>query len=153
MIGGMHTIFYSKNAEAVRAFFRDVLGFPAVDAGHGWLIFAAPPAEVAVHPEEKSGHIEVYLMCKNVDQAIEALKKKGVEFAAPPREQGWGRLTHLKLPDGQNLGLYEPHHPMAIRMSSASRSSSQKKSTKKAKSSLAHERKSAAAYDPRRELR
>ena len=133
MIGGMHTIFYSKNAEAVRAFFRDILGFPAVDAGHGWLIFAAPPAEVAVHPEEKSGHIEVYLMCKDLDQTAEALKKRGVEFDGLPREQGWGRLTHLKLPDGQSLGLYEPHHPMAIRMSSSNQSSGRKKTSEKAK--------------------
>lgn len=127
MIGGMHTIFYSKNADAVRAFFRDVLELPAVDAGHGWLLFAAPPAEVAVHPAEKSGRIEVYLMCAGLDETVAKLKKRGVEFPEAPTEQGWGRLTHLKLPDGQTLGLYEPHHPVAIDLGTAQRLAGQRK--------------------------
>ncbi len=116
MIGGMHTILYSKNADAVRMFFRDVLEFPSVDAGHGWLIFAAPPAELAVHPDEKGGSHELFLMCADIKTTVEKLRRKGIEFITPITEQTWGLLTRLKLPDGETLGLYEPRHPTAIRM-------------------------------------
>lgn len=119
MIFGMHTILYSQNADAVRAFFRDVLKFPSVDAGHGWLIFAAPPAELAVHPVEGSSHAELYLMCKDLDATVKTLQKKGVEFPSPITEQRWGRLTPIRLPDGQTLGLYQPSHPIAIPENSA----------------------------------
>jgi predicted enzyme related to lactoylglutathione lyase len=118
MIFGMHTILYSKNADAVRAFFRDVLKFPSVDAGHGWLIFAVPPSEIAVHPVEGPGYAELYLMCKNIDATVKTLQKKGVEFPSPITEQRWGRLTHIRLPDGQTLGLYQPSHPIAIPVNS-----------------------------------
>jgi predicted enzyme related to lactoylglutathione lyase len=118
MIFGMHTILYSKSADAVRAFFRDVLKFPSVDAGHGWLIFATPPSELAVHPVEGPGYAELYLMCKDLESAVAMLRKKGVEFPSPITEQRWGRLTHIRLPDGQTLGLYQPSHPTAIRVSS-----------------------------------
>jgi predicted enzyme related to lactoylglutathione lyase len=116
MIGGMHTILYSKNAEAVRAFFRDVLQFPSVDAGHGWLIFATPPAEIAVHPTEDRSFAELYLMCDDLESTVESLKSSGVEFPTPVTEQRWGLLTHLKLPDGELLGLYEPRHALSIQM-------------------------------------
>jgi hypothetical protein len=116
MIGGMHTILYSKNAGAVRAFFKDVLQFPSVDAGHGWLIFAAPPAEVAVHPTEDRSFAELYLMCDDLESTVDSLKSRGVEFPTPVTEQRWGLLTHLKLPDGELLGLYEPRHPLSIQM-------------------------------------
>jgi hypothetical protein len=119
MIFGMHTILYSKNADAVRLFFRDVLKFPSVDAGHGWLIFAAPPSELAVHPVEGPGYAELYLMCKDLDATVKSLQKKGVEFPSPITEQRWGRLTHICLPDGQTLGLYQPSHPTAIPVNSA----------------------------------
>ncbi len=119
MIFGMHTILYSKNADSVRAFFRDVLKFPSVDAGHGWLIFAAPPSELAVHPVEGPGYAELYLMCKDIDATVKKLKNKGVEFPSSITEQRWGRLTHIRLPDGQTLGLYQPGHPMAIPENSA----------------------------------
>ncbi len=114
MISGVHTILFSKKAEAVRAFLRDVLKFPFVDAGHGWLIFAAPPGELAVHPSgtDEPRH-ELYLMCDDVKSAIAALESKGVE-CAPIRELGWGLLTLITLPDGQQLGLYEPRHVTAI---------------------------------------
>lgn len=116
MIGGMHTILYSKNADAVRAFFRDVLKFRSVDAGQGWLIFAAPPAEIAVHPTEGQSYAEVYLMCSDLEDTVEALKAKGVEFPTAITEQRWGLLAHLRLPDGELLGLYEPRHLLSIRM-------------------------------------
>ena len=122
MIGGVHTILYSRNAEAVRAFLRDVLEFPAVDAGHGWLIFSTPPSELAVHPTEERGSHELYLMCTDIKATVKALKSKGVKFAEPISKQRWGLLTRFKLPDGETLGLYEPAHPTAIKMRAAKRS-------------------------------
>jgi predicted enzyme related to lactoylglutathione lyase len=114
VITGVHALVFSKDAEAVRAFFSDVLGLPSVDAGGGWLIFALPPAELAVHPAEQSGAHELYLMCDDIAATVEELKAKGVEFATPVTEQGFGLMTRLKLPGGGELGLYEPRHPTAI---------------------------------------
>jgi predicted enzyme related to lactoylglutathione lyase len=127
MIFGVHTILYSKKAEAVRAFFRDVLGFPSVDAGGGWLIFAAPPGELAIHPVEHVHREQLYLMCADVKAEVARLEAKGVEFTTPITDQGWGLLTQLKLPDGERLGLYQPKHPMAIRMSGEQRAAGKKK--------------------------
>ena len=133
MIGGMHTIFYSKDAEALRGFFRDVLKLPSVDAGHGWLIFAAPPSELAVHPTEGHGYAEVFLMCANLDKTVAELAKRGMEFSESVSEQRWGRVARLKLPGGQSMGLYEPHHPMAIRMNGATSAGSKNRGTGKRK--------------------
>ena len=135
MIFGVHTILYSTRAEAVRAFFRDVLKFPHVDAGQGWLIFAAPPGEIAVHPAEEPGSPELYLMCRDIKKTVAELQSRGVEFPEPISEQRWGLLTHLKLPDGEKLGLYEPRHKMAIKMKAARRGKSSKggKATRKPK--------------------
>ena len=119
MIGGLHTILYSKNPEAVRAFFRDVLGFPSVDAGGGWLIFAAPPSELAVHPTDVRGGPELYLMCADIESTVRKFMARGVEFTRPITGQRWGLVTQLKLPDGETLGLYQPKHKMAIRMKPA----------------------------------
>jgi hypothetical protein len=119
MIAGAHTILYSKQAEAVRAFLRDVLEFPSVDAGHGWLIFAAPPSELAVHPAEGRAYCELYLMCSDVEAEAVRLKAKGVQFVEPITDQGWGLLTRFKLPDGETLGLYQPKHRTAIEMNTA----------------------------------
>ncbi len=110
---GLHAILYSKKAEATRAFFRDVLGFPSVDAGRGWLIFAAPPAELAVHPTEDKEEHELFLMCDDIEATVAELQKKGVA-TRPIQEQPWGRLTQIVLPSGDELGMYEPKHPMAI---------------------------------------
>jgi len=109
---GMHTLIYSKKDDATRQFFRDVLGFPAVDAGHGWLIFAAPPTEIAVHPAENDEYHELYLMCDDIDATVNELSAKGVALS-PIQERPWGRSTQLTLPSGQQLGLYEPRHPTA----------------------------------------
>ncbi len=133
MIGGVHTILYSKQADAVRAFFRDVLEFPAVDAGRGWLIFATPPGELAIHPAEERARHELYLMCADIEAEVARLGAKGVEFSMPIRDQGWGLLTQVKLPDGETLGLYEPRHPMAIQMKSTPRSPGKKVPAKKKK--------------------
>jgi catechol 2,3-dioxygenase-like lactoylglutathione lyase family enzyme len=112
---GLHTIMYSGAAESDRAFLRDVLGFPSVDAGHGWSIFAAPPAEIAVYPTDGEGYHELYLMCDELDETVAALRAKGVEIG-PIQDQSWGRLTRISLPSGEALGLYEPRHPVAIGM-------------------------------------
>jgi catechol 2,3-dioxygenase-like lactoylglutathione lyase family enzyme len=112
-ITGLHAILYSSKDAATRTFFRDVLGLPFVDAGHGWLIFKAPPAEIAVHPAEGDGKHELYLMCDDIDRTTAELQARGVK-TAPIQEQRWGRLTSITLPDGEHLGLYEPKHPKAI---------------------------------------
>lgn len=123
MITGLHAILYSKEAERLRAFFRDVLEWRHVDAGHGWLIFAAPPAELAMHPAQGSGdgssHAELYLMCDDVESTIAMLRKKGVE-CGEVSNQGWGLLTSITLPDGGKLGLYQPRHPIAAGAAAAS---------------------------------
>jgi hypothetical protein len=113
MISGAHVIFYSKDADADRKFFRDILGFPSVDAGHGWLIFALPPAEAAFHPSEENGSQELYLMCNDLKIELRALKEKGVDCSAASEER-WGSITRIKLPGGGDLGLYQPKHPTAV---------------------------------------
>jgi catechol 2,3-dioxygenase-like lactoylglutathione lyase family enzyme len=112
MITGAHAIVYSRDADADRAFFRDVLGFPSVDAGGGWLIFALPPAELAAHPADAGGRHELYLMCDEIEATVAGLEAKGVEFTGPVSDEGFGLLTSLKLPGGGELGLYEPRHPI-----------------------------------------
>jgi catechol 2,3-dioxygenase-like lactoylglutathione lyase family enzyme len=113
MISGSHIVIYSTNADADRAFLRDTLGFRHVDAGHGWLIFALPPAEAAVHPAQESGRHELYLMCDDLKSEMAALTKKGVHFSAV-EEARWGSITRLLLPSGAEIGLYQPKHPTAI---------------------------------------
>lgn len=113
MITGAHVIVYSKDAAADRAFFRDVLGFQSVDAGHGWLIFALPPAEAAFHPAEQSDRHELYFMCNDLQAEIAALAAKGVVCSAV-QEARWGSLTTMRLPGGGEIGLYQPKHPTAL---------------------------------------
>jgi predicted enzyme related to lactoylglutathione lyase len=116
VIQGVHALMYSSQAEALRAFFRDVLEWKAVDAGHGWLIFALPPAELAAHPVEGEPHTELYLMCDDIHATIAELNGKGVEITRPVADRGWGLVTGLRLPDGSEMGLYEPRHPTAVPM-------------------------------------
>ena len=113
MISGAHVVVYSKKAEADRAFFRDVLGFQAVDAGHGWLIFALPPAEAAFHPEDKNGVHELYLLCDDLKAEIAGLAEKGVK-CSKVQEERWGSITKMRLPGGGEIGLYQPKHPTAL---------------------------------------
>jgi catechol 2,3-dioxygenase-like lactoylglutathione lyase family enzyme len=110
MITGMHAIVYSPQAEKVRAFFTDVLGMPSADAGAGWLIFALPPAELAVHPAEGESRHELYLMCDNIQATLAELTGKGAEIAQDVSDQGWGLLAAIRLPDGSQLPIYEPRH-------------------------------------------
>jgi catechol 2,3-dioxygenase-like lactoylglutathione lyase family enzyme len=112
MIFGAHVIVYSKDAEADRAFFRDALGFKSVDAGHGWLIFALPPAEAAFHPSDENGH-ELYFMCDDLRAEITSLAKKGVN-CPEVQEARWGSIAKMRLPGGGDVGLYQPKHPMAL---------------------------------------
>jgi catechol 2,3-dioxygenase-like lactoylglutathione lyase family enzyme len=113
MISGAHVIVYSKDADADRAFFGDVLGFKSVDAGHGWLIFALPPAEAAFHPGEKNGVHELYLLCDDLKSEMAALAKKNVKCTAI-QEERWGSITKMRLPGGGDVHLYQPKHPTAL---------------------------------------
>jgi catechol 2,3-dioxygenase-like lactoylglutathione lyase family enzyme len=110
MITGAHSILYSAKADADRAFFRDVLGFPHVDAGDGWLIFSLPPSEVAVHPDQSGGRHELYLICDDAEAFVAAMQARNVPVS-PVADRGWGRLTELTLPGGGKVGVYEPRHP------------------------------------------
>lgn len=113
MIFGAHVIVYSQDAAADRAFLRDVLGFSSVDAGHGWLIFALPPSEAAVHPAEENGRHELYLLCDDLKAEISALGEKGVQ-CSEVHEERWGSITRIQLPGGGVVGLYQPKHPTAL---------------------------------------
>ena len=110
MLIGAHSIIYSRNPEADRAFFRDVLRLPNVDVGHGWLIFGLPPSEVAVHPADANNRHELYLMCDDIDAFVAGMKAANISCSAV-RDQGWGLLTQLTLPGGGELGVYQPRHP------------------------------------------
>jgi len=111
VITGAHAILYSRDADGVREFLRNVLELPSVDAGGGWLIFALPPAEVAAHPTDGAGSCELYLMCDDIHATVAELRDKGVEFSRPVSEERWGSVTSIALPGGGQLGLYEPKHP------------------------------------------
>ena len=112
MIFGAHLIIYSKDAEADRDFLRNVLGLPHVDAGHGWLIFALPPAEAAVHPAQENGRHELYFLCDDLKAEIAALEVKGVH-CSEVHDERWGSITMISLPGGGEVGLYQPRHPTA----------------------------------------
>jgi catechol 2,3-dioxygenase-like lactoylglutathione lyase family enzyme len=107
-ITGAHSIIYTTNADADRAFLRDVLKLPNVDVGHGWLIFGLPPAEVAVHPASQPSQ-ELFLMCDDVEAFVAEMKTHGVA-CGPVQNQGWGAVTTLTLPGGGKLGVYQPRH-------------------------------------------
>jgi hypothetical protein len=109
MIVGAHSVIYSTNADADRAFFRDVLRLTNVDVGGGWLIFGFPPAEVAVHPSGRNDLHEFYLMCDDVAAFAEEMKKQAI-VCEPVQDQGWGLLTQVTLPGGGKLGVYQPRH-------------------------------------------
>lgn len=130
MIIGAHSILYSKMPQADRAFLRDVLGFPSVDVGDGWLIFGLPPSEVAVHPSERNDVHEFYLMTDDVEALIADLARRKIN-CSPVRNQGWGLLTQVTLPGGGTLGIYQPRHarpkPMSARKPAAARARARKR--------------------------
>jgi catechol 2,3-dioxygenase-like lactoylglutathione lyase family enzyme len=123
MITGAHVLLYSSDPEADRAFFRDVLEFRSLDAGHGWLIFKLPPAEAALHPldgdpaEVHAGHsmlgAQLYLMCDDLQASIKSLAARNVICTAIDKAQ-WGIKTTIRLPSGGEIGLYQPTHPTAL---------------------------------------
>lgn len=116
MINGGHVIIYSADPEADRAFFADVLDYPHVDAGGGWLIFKLPPAEIAVHPSDGAESHEFFFTCDDIDATVTQLTARGAQFSHPVQEERWGRLIHIRLPGGGDLGLYEPRHPRAAEL-------------------------------------
>ena len=115
MINGAHIVIYTKNPEADRAFFRDVLKFSAIDAGHGWLIFAMPPLEAAFHESENNDQHELYLMCADIAATLKDLKSKSVKVS-DVSEGPWGKVATLTLPGGGKVGVYEPKHPTPLRL-------------------------------------
>jgi hypothetical protein len=114
MISGVHGVVFAHDAERARAFLADVFDWPSVDAGGGWMLFALPPSELAVHPTDRDEHDKLYLMCDDIEGTVAELKSKGVDFASPISDEGWGLLTALKIPGRGELGLYEPKHPTAL---------------------------------------
>ena len=140
MIIGAHSIIYSKDPDADRAFLRDVLQLTNVDVGDGWLIFGLPPAEVAVHPSDENDVHEFYLMCDDVQALITGMKERGIT-CGPVHSLGWGVLTQVMLPGGGQLGVYQPRHarPRAMRgrktAKNAARKAAKKPANKAAKGS------------------
>jgi hypothetical protein len=130
MITGAHSIIYSTNPEADRALLRDILKLPYVDVGHGWLIFGLPPAEVAVHPSEKNDVHEFYLICDDVKEFVATMKDHNIS-CDEIQDQGWGVLTHLTLPGGGKLGVYEPRHARPKPMLKAAKNRPQKPGRKR----------------------
>jgi catechol 2,3-dioxygenase-like lactoylglutathione lyase family enzyme len=112
MINAVHSILFARDADAARAFFSDVLELDSVDAGGGWLIFALPPAELAIHPADEGGGHELYLMTDDLDATLAQLSQRGVTAASEPSDQGWGVLASIEVPGVGPLGLYEPRHPV-----------------------------------------
>jgi catechol 2,3-dioxygenase-like lactoylglutathione lyase family enzyme len=116
---GTHALLYTSEPDAVRDIFRDVLGFDFVDAGHDWLIFALPPAEMGIHPGEGPAfdagvRHELSFMCDDLDATVAELRAKGIEIRGEPQNQRWGITTTMVLPGGLDVMLYQPLHPLAI---------------------------------------
>lgn len=122
LISGTHVLIYSRDAEADRAFFKDVLGLDSVDSGGGWLIFALPPSELAVHPTDEADYHELYLLCDDIEATAKELERKGVLLTRPFGEERWGRVTRITLPGGGLVGLYQPKHPLAHAQTAAAQS-------------------------------
>jgi hypothetical protein len=131
MITGAHSIIYSTNPDADRAFLRDVLELPHVEVGGGWLIFGLPPAEVAVHPADSGGRHELYLLCDDVAAFVAEMQARNVP-CGPVTDQRWGLLTEIALPGGGKLGVYEPRHARPPQLGSDDRKRASKKASKRA---------------------
>jgi catechol 2,3-dioxygenase-like lactoylglutathione lyase family enzyme len=112
LINAVHSILFARDADAARAFFSDVLGLESVDAGGGWLIFALPPAELAVHPGDGDPRQELYLMTDDIAATLATLRERGVAVASEPSDEGWGVLASVEVPGYGPIGLYEPRHPV-----------------------------------------
>ena len=112
-ITGAHALLYTSQPDELRAVLRDVFGWGSVDAGGGWLIFALPPAEVAIHPADTPRH-ELSLMCDDLDATVAELRGKGIEFRGEPSTERWGHAITMVLPGGLDVLLYQPLHPTAV---------------------------------------
>jgi catechol 2,3-dioxygenase-like lactoylglutathione lyase family enzyme len=110
MINAVHSILFARDADAARSFFTDVLELESVDAGGGWLIFALPPAELAVHPADGEPRQELYLMTNDLDGTLARLRERGVGVVQEPSDEGWGVLAQIEVPGFGPLGVYEPRH-------------------------------------------
>jgi hypothetical protein len=141
MLIGAHSIIYSTNPDADRAFLRDVLILPNVEVGEGWLIFGLPPAEVAVHPSDKNDRHEFYLMCDDVEAFVAEMKTHNVA-CGPVQDQGWGLLTQLTLPGGGKLGIYQPGHARPKTMGADKTAKKPAKRTTKKRTKEPHRKKS-----------
>jgi hypothetical protein len=142
MIIGAHSILYSANAEADRAFFRDVLKLGNIEMGDGWLIFALPPSEVAFHPADESGKHEFYLMCASIEGFVSAMEGAGLAVT-PISDQGWGLLAHVTLPGGGELGVYQPTHPRPAAVEALPAKSAKPRAKKTAKKAATKSKKAA----------
>jgi hypothetical protein len=131
MITGAHTILFSKDADADRAFFKDVFKYRFADAGHGWLIFALPPGEIAFHPSDGNDKHELYLMCDDVQAFVADMTKRGVA-TSPLQEERWGVLTAITLPSGSKLGVYQPRHASPLDAPKKAKSAAKKPAKKSA---------------------
>jgi predicted enzyme related to lactoylglutathione lyase len=142
MITAVHVLVYSRNADAGRAFFRDALKLKSVDAGEGWLIFALPPAEIAVHPTQnaETSGAELYFMCNDIEKTIVELRAKDVEILKPVEDQGYGLVTSIRIPGDIEFGLYEPRHKMAVSVKKPGRSRRRSKAQAKSKAKPARRR-------------
>ncbi len=141
MIFGAHAIIFSKSPREARALLKNVLGSRSIDAGGGWLIFALPPAEIAVHPTEGAPEHQLYLMCGDIEATIAELRARGITFSRAVRDMSWGRVTAIALPGGGELGLYQPRHPTAL---------ARPRAASRAKKARARPGKPAAGARPRR---
>ncbi len=122
LISGVHALIYSHDAEADREFFKDVLGLDSVDSGGGWLIFALPPSELAIHPTDEGDDHEFFLLCEDIDATAKELERRKVPLTRPFDEERWGRVTRITLPGGGRIGLYQPKHSLAHTKTAASQS-------------------------------
>ena len=113
MITGAHAILYSTDPVADRAFLRDVLKLPHVDAGEGWLIFGLPPSELAVHPAEQNGRQEIFLICDDIQEFVKEMTEQRVKYSQI-QTLGWGQITYISLPGGSQLGVYQPLHARPV---------------------------------------
>ena len=127
MIFGAHAIVFSRAPGEARSLLKNIMGGRTIDAGGGWLIFALPPAEIAVHPTDGTPGVQLYLMCQNIEETITELRAKGIKFTQAVQEASWGRFTAIALPGGGELGLYQPRHATAFARPSASKSSGRKR--------------------------
>lgn len=114
MFIGVHSLIFTKDAEAARAFFRDVLEFPWVNAGDGWLVFALPPTEVGLHPEDGDRDHELHLLCDDLRATVARLQAKGVKLIEPIHEEEWGIATRIEVPGDAWIGIYQPKHPLVF---------------------------------------